>query len=108
MMCCPHVGRLLWQVSDFGLAHIIHERSASDHTPTPTPSELQPSTRYGTLRYLAPECAPRAGQNTPEAAPEGADTSYDALIARDVYAFGCLLYELLHEKRLFEVRARLA
>lgn len=120
--------RTFAKVSDFGLAHVLARREgdAADHQ---TPTELRYGAQLGTLRYLAPEChpgvrprgeasttadgGPRASpthSEPPIAADNGptdggeSDTGLSstlALIARDVYSWACLLFELVHEETYF-------
>ena len=132
------------KVSDFGLAHVLSGSSVGGggvdvREATPTPSALGGGAQYGTLRYLAPECAPRHPPATAPSVPyqhvsahaaaagvaRGGTSAYsggshhhddgdddknngnwhpkaeDALTARDMYAWGCLLYELTHELTAF-------
>ena len=143
--------RTVAKVSDFGLAHVIakvegtandlsmteaisgNQRQSVANDLTMTPTELRAGTQCGTIRYLAPECAPvylrkkqtqgsssgggggsgsndssssdarvaPSAQGGAERGPTDDDQSDDestsALLARDVYAWACLLYELLHE-----------
>ena len=86
---------------------------------TATPTDLKAGAQFGTLRYLAPECAPvqnpasiHSGSHQAYGShiPAGTDSdnhgsndmeSTGALIARDVYAWAYLLYELMHEETCF-------
>jgi len=96
----------LAKVSDFGLAHVVsNEISAGESVGSPGETQAN----FGTFRYLAPECGPKMPTSSvlafDAAPPETVTTdskSMDSLIARDMYAFAFVLYELLHERLAFE------
>ena len=88
------------KLADFGLARGVPSEEL-------TSKEARRS-RAGTARYLAPETARERGAPlllSPSAAyVEEADDRPNLEDRADVYAFGMLLYELVHWRRAFEER----
>ncbi len=72
------------KVLDFGLA-TVHEPSGTDASTAPTMEKTMPGTILGTPSYMAPE----------QASGGTADRS------ADVWAFGCIVYEMLTGRRAF-------
>ena len=72
------------KVLDFGLA-TVHEPAGADATTAPTMEKTMPGTILGTPSYMAPE----------QAAGGSADRS------TDVWAFGCVVYEMIAGRRAF-------
>ena len=72
------------KVLDFGLA-TVHEPAGADATTAPTMEKTMPGTILGTPSYMAPE----------QAAGGSADRS------ADVWAFGCVVYEMIAGRRAF-------
>ena len=99
------------RVADFGLSRLIGQ-DAGDMDLSGTHKAIGPS---GTIRYLAPETATSLGAPAPtkeQPSPtspssmspgEGLETvaSFEELLAIDTYAWGYLLYEILHERVAF-------
>jgi eukaryotic-like serine/threonine-protein kinase len=77
------------KILDFGLAKALHEQSsgaATEDAPTITGTRTRPGVILGTAAYMAPE----------QAKGKAADKRVD------VWAFGCVLYECLTGRRVFE------
>jgi eukaryotic-like serine/threonine-protein kinase len=76
------------KVLDFGLAKALEADPSKDlsNSPTPTLAATRAGVILGTAAYMSPE----------QARGRGADKR------TDVWAFGCVLYEMLTGKRLFE------
>ena len=72
------------KVLDFGLA-TVHEPAGADATTAPTMEKTMPGAILGTPSYMAPE----------QAAGGPADRS------ADVWAFGCVVYEMIAGRRAF-------
>jgi hypothetical protein len=73
------------KILDFGLARIHREVGPEDETGTLTPAATRSGTVLGTVGYMAPE------QVRGEAADERSD----------IFALGCVLYEMLAGRRAF-------
>ena len=92
------------KISDFGISHVLSPDGKKKPPPPPPPqvqldgpedeSGSRSGMSTGTLRYAAPESISTRGQHQP--------ISVEQLTARDVYSFGLLLFELLHERRAFD------
>ncbi len=74
------------KVLDFGLAKALDQTRASAHAPAVTLTSIHAGRIMGTASYMAPE----------QAKGRPADKS------SDVWAFGCVLYEMLTSRRAFE------
>ena len=98
------------KLSDFGISHHMPSHMPArnpDASNTILPehsgecSQGSSMTGVGTLRYAAPESI------VPELDRRSRPT-IGQLTARDVYSFGLLLFELMHERRVFEELAPIA
>jgi serine/threonine protein kinase/tetratricopeptide (TPR) repeat protein len=74
------------KVLDFGLARFSEEVSTEDETGTLTPAGTQVGTIMGTVGYMAPE----------QVAGKPADHR------SDIFALGCVLYEMVSGRRAFK------
>ncbi len=83
MVLKTSTGKEFMKVLDFGVAKINREANASNTIQT------QAGMIVGSLRYIAPEQL----------------ESKDVTARTDMYAFGCVLYEMLTGRRVFEYQA---
>jgi serine/threonine-protein kinase len=77
------------KILDFGLAQMREEVDEKAETATLTPAGTVPGTVMGTVGYMAPE----------QVRGEGTDAR------SDIFAFGCVLYEMLSGQRAFKRRS---
>ena len=75
---------------DFGLAKLRQPRAAGEHATTLAGSLTAPGTIIGTLLYMAPE----------QLEGQKADAR------SDIWAFGCVLYEMVTGRRAFEGKSQ--
>ena len=73
------------KILDFGLAKVREQVSAEAETGTLTPAGTEPGTVMGTVGYMSP----------------GAGRGLPADARSDIFALGCVLYEMLSGRRAF-------